>query len=107
MPEGPNGHLQEFEGLFPLGGGYSYTFLRSPIDPGLVLKVDISKSRGVMAASDGVAYVRRGAQNLPCNSDDDLARLRRNKGLVSFETEPVNTDPQRITNSTVALEFML
>src|ERR1035437_843191 len=106
-PEGANGHIQAFEGLFPLGEGYSYSFLRSPLDSGLVLKVDISKSRGVMLASDGQAYVRRGAQNLPCDSDQDLARLRRNKGLVSFETEPVNADRQLITNSTVALEFML
>jgi ATP-dependent DNA helicase RecG len=107
-PEGANGHIQAFEGLFPLGEGYSYSFLlRSPLDSGLVLKVDISKSRGVMLASDGKAYVRRGAQNLPCDSDDDLARLRRNKGLVSFETEPVSADRQLITNSTVALEFML
>jgi ATP-dependent DNA helicase RecG len=99
-PEDANGHLQAFEGLFPLREGYSYSFLRSSFDSGLVLKVDVGKSRAVVLASDGRAYVRRGAQNLPCDSDDDLARLRRNKGLVSFETEPVNADRQLITNST-------
>jgi len=105
--EGANGHLQCFESLFPFGDGYTYSFLSSTIDSGLVLKVDIRKSRDVKKASDGRVYVRRGAQNLPCESDEELARLRRNKGLTSFETEPVNADQRVITNSTVILEFML
>jgi ATP-dependent DNA helicase RecG len=29
VPEDANGHLQAFEGLFPLGEGYGYGFLRS------------------------------------------------------------------------------
>jgi ATP-dependent DNA helicase RecG len=107
VPEDANGHLQAFEGLFPLGEGYSYTFLRSAADSGLILKVDVGKSRDVKVASDGKVYVRRGAQNLPVDSPDALTRLRRNKGLVSFETEPVNADIALVTNSTVVLAFML
>jgi ATP-dependent DNA helicase RecG len=105
--ESANGHIQAFEALFPLGGGYEYTFLRSQTSSGLVLKVDVSKSREVKKATDGRVYVRRGAQNLPYDLDEDLVRLRRNKGLTSFESEPINTDPEVITNSTVTLEFML
>src|ERR1700757_1075349 len=48
--EGANGHIQAFETLFPLGDGYGYTFLRSASSPGLVLKVDIAKSREVKRA---------------------------------------------------------
>ena len=91
--ESANGHLQAFEGLFPLGDGYTgytYTFLRSKVNTGLVLKVDVAKSRDVKKASDGRVYVRRGAQGLPYETEEALARLRRNKGLTSFETEPVN-----------------
>lgn len=105
--EAANGHIQAFESLFPLGDGYSYTFLRSPNSSGLVLKVDVGKSRDVKKATDGRVYIRRGAQNLPCDSDEDLARLRRNKGLTSFETEPVSSDAEVLTNSAVTLEFML
>jgi ATP-dependent DNA helicase RecG len=106
-PEDANGHLQAFETLFPLGEGYSYTFLESSGDPGLVLKIDVGKSRDVKIASDGKVYVRRGAQNLPVESSDNLAQLRRNKGLTSFETEPVAADKELVTNSTVVIEFML
>jgi len=106
-PESANGHLQAFETLFPLGEGYTYSFLRSATDQGLVLKIDVSKSRDVKKASNGKVYVRRGAQNLPYESEDELTRLRRNKGLTSFETEPVSADPRFITNSVVILGFML
>jgi ATP-dependent DNA helicase RecG len=81
--------------------------LRSPADDGLVLKVDVSKSRDVKKASDGRVYVRRGAQNIPYETDEELERLRRNKGLTSFETETINVELPIITNSVVTLEFML
>ncbi len=105
--EAANGHIQALETLFPLGDGYEYTFLSSPESGGLVLKVDVNKSRDVKSASDGKVYVRRGAQNLPCSSEPELIRLRRNKGLVSFETETIPADPALLTNSTITLEFML
>jgi ATP-dependent DNA helicase RecG len=107
VPEKANGHIQAFEQLFPLGEGYGYAFLQSASDPGYVLKVEVAKSGALKAASDGIVYVRRGAQNLPVSTEEALSRLRRNKGLLSFEVEPVNTDKAVITNSTVVLEFML
>lgn len=105
--EAANAHIQVFEELFPLGDGYTYTFLTSPSDPGLVLKIDIAKSRDIKKASDGVVYLRRGAQNLRVTTDEALTRLRRNKGLVSFETDTVNADPRTITNSATTIGFML
>jgi len=71
------------------------------------LKVDVAKSPSMKTASDRVVYVRRGAQNLPVSTEEALLRLRRNKGLISFEIEPVSADKSLITNSIVSLEFML
>ncbi|HEY1809055.1 MAG TPA: ATP-binding protein [Acidobacteriaceae bacterium] len=107
VPEDANGHIQAFEGLFPLGDGYSYTFLRSANHPGFVLKIDVAKNRDVKYASDGKAYIRRGPASLPCDTEEALTRLKRNKGLVSFETEPVSAAQNEITNSTVILAFLL
>jgi ATP-dependent DNA helicase RecG len=106
-PEAANAHLQVFEKLFPLGHGYGYTFIKSADSLGYVLKVDIIKSPDIKNASDGNAYIRRGAQNLPVQNDDEKRRLQHNKGIVSFESEPVNADLEIITNSTVILAFML
>jgi ATP-dependent DNA helicase RecG len=88
VPEDANGHLQAFEALFPLGEGYGYGFLRSQGARGLVLKIDVGKSRDVKTASDNNVYIRRGAQNLPVDSQESLTRLRRNKGLIFLKRSP-------------------
>jgi ATP-dependent DNA helicase RecG len=90
--EDANGFIQCFETLFPLGVECSYGFLEFSIGPRLVLKVEIRKSKDVKLASDGKPYVRRAAQNLPVKGEEALARLKRNKGITSFETDPVSID---------------
>lgn len=105
--EDANGFIQIFEKLFPLGEDCQYSFLRSDVGPGYVLRIEIHKSRDIKAASDHIVYIRRGAQNLPIQTEEELARLRRNKGIASFETETVNVDKALITNSTTIIKFML
>jgi ATP-dependent DNA helicase RecG len=106
-PETANGHIQTFEELFPLGVDYCYDFLSNENAPGFVLKVQVAKTREIKTASNGKVYVRRGAQNLPVENQDRLEALRRDKGLVSFETNPVNCDLSFITNSEQIIMFML
>ncbi|WP_433247152.1 ATP-binding protein [Actinomadura nitritigenes] len=108
VPENANGHLQIFEELFPLGGEFSYEFLRHP-DPakGLVLHVTVQKTREVKKASDGTPYIRRGAQSLPARTTESLDRLYRNKGITSFETELVNAPLSLVSNSETIISFML
>lgn len=105
--EAANAHIQVFEDLFPFADGYVYSFFENDNQEGLVLKIDIEKNRSVKEASNGEVYVRRGAQNLPIKDSEALERLRRNKGLVSFESETVNVEQDVITNSNNIIEFML
>ncbi|MFB8169368.1 ATP-binding protein [Kitasatospora purpeofusca] len=106
--EAANPHILVFDNLFPLGQDFSYEFLQAPQgNSGLVLHVTIQKTRQVMTASDGKVYVRRGSQSVPYTSPEHLDRLRRNKGLTSFETEPVAVPLDLISNSEVIIRFML
>ncbi len=105
--EDANGHIQIFEKLFPLGEDYRYSFLKTMNDEGLVLHIEVRKTREIKAASDGTVYVRRGAQNLPVSTEEELVRLRHSKGISSFETETVNVDQELITNSSTVIKFML
>lgn len=98
-PEGANGHIQAFEQMFPLGEGISYVFLKNDDKRGLVLKVDVGKASDVKRSTDGNAYVRRGAQNLPILNEEALRVLERNKGVTSFEREPVQAPTEIITES--------
>jgi ATP-dependent DNA helicase RecG len=105
--EAANGHIQAFEQLFPLGTYYDYSFLAADCMPGLVLKVSINKTREITKASDGIVYLRRGAQNLPIRSDSALQRLRLDKGITSFELETIDAPKEVVTNSVPLLGFLV
>lgn len=89
--EAANAHIQVLNELFPLGEDCFYEFMLPAArkSNGFVLHVTIQKSQGIKNASDGKPYLRRNAQNLPVNTPEALERLRRNKGITSFETEIV------------------
>lgn len=105
--EAANGHIQSLERLFPLGEGFAYTFLRHPEKNGLVLQITVRKARSIIKAASGIRFIRRGGQSLPVSSAEALRILERNKGITSYETELVNTDLEQVTNSEVAVSFML
>jgi ATP-dependent DNA helicase RecG len=105
--EAANAHLAVFEQLFPLGDYFDYQLLKTPNHPGLVLKAEIRKTADIRRATNGKAYLRRGAQNLPQESEDQLQRLKLTKGIVSFESETVRDDLVNVTNSLVMIEFLL
>jgi len=106
-PEDANGHVQAFEPLFPLGNDFDYVFLECEGETGLVLQIQVRKTADIKRASDGTVYIRRGAQNLPVTTSAALKQLEYTKGLTSFESELVNTEPDVITNSIPVIEFML
>jgi ATP-dependent DNA helicase RecG len=106
-PEAANAHLQVFESLFPLGEDYLYSFLSHTKQTGVVLQIIVRKTKGVVKANDGIPYLRRGAQNLPIDTHAKLTLLERNKGITSFENEPVSVALPTISNSNTAIEFIL
>lgn len=105
--ESANGHLQAFDELFPLGSDFKYSFLRSPDSLKLVLQVTILKTREIVRSSDGIPYIRRGAQSLPVNSEEALKRLQLDKGIASFEENTVSVPLDMVTNSLSIFEFMV
>ena len=63
--EAANPIFQVLEKLNPIGGHYRATFLSADGQPGHVLHLIIFKSKDILRSTEGVPYVRRGAQNLP------------------------------------------
>jgi ATP-dependent DNA helicase RecG len=104
--EAANGFVQAFEKWFPLGTDFQYEFLRCHQRPGLVLHIQVSRTKTMFRASDSVPYVRRGAQNLPVNTPEALKRLEYSKGVSSFENELVNAAKELVTDSCVTKEFL-
>lgn len=90
----------------PLGNSISAQFLRNPAHNGYVLHLVISKSLDIVFATDGIAYKRANASNLP-QSKDDLDRLKFDKGVRSFEDERLNVSTDIVSNSNTIIDFML
>lgn len=105
--EAANSHLQVFDQLFPLSTDYQYQFLKNENEIGLVLKVQIAKTRDLKKATDDKVYIRRGAQSLLVTNEERLVSLKRDKGITSFETELVNCPEDFVTNSIYIIEFLM
>jgi len=105
--EAANGHLQIFEQLFPLGTDFNYTFLQIDGEVGLVLQISILKTKQIVKASDGIPYIRRGAQSLPVDDDEKLKRLQLDKGVSSFESNTLSVPVEFVADSLVIYEFMI
>jgi ATP-dependent DNA helicase RecG len=104
--EAANGHIQPFEKCFPLGNEFQYEFFRCSNRRGYVLHVQVSRTHNVVKATDGIAYIRRGAQNLPQSSPEEIRRLEFTKGVSSFEGNPVQSDKDVIVESPVTIRFL-
>src|SRR5580704_14509474 len=90
--EAANGHLQSLEALFPLGAEYSYEFLLSPGSKGLVLHITVQRTTQIARAHNKKIYIRKGAQNIDVKGTEALRRLELDKGIVSYENQPVSAD---------------
>jgi ATP-dependent DNA helicase RecG len=87
-----------------------YEFLsvpNTPKYPGYLLHVQVFKTPHIVKASDGIPYIRRGAQKIPCKDTESLKRLELNKGVTSFETETVVTAGiDEVADSEVCRKFI-
>lgn len=88
--EDANGFIQMISNLLVLTNNYEVTFLKHPVLATYVLQVTIFKTQAIVYCTDGkVPYVRKGAQNLPCDTPEKIRRLELDKGISSFENEVV------------------
>ena len=82
-------------------------FISSDGQEGYLLHLLVQKSRQIVLATDGRAYVRRGAQKLPVTTPEMQRRLELDKGVASFEDENVRAEISLVTNSITSLQFMI
>jgi ATP-dependent DNA helicase RecG len=66
----------------------------------------VKKTKAIVKANDGTPYVRRGAQNLPVNTPEKLTLLERNKGITSYENEPVQAALSNVIESQTTQRFI-
>ena len=105
--EDANGFIQMISNLLIMTSNYEIAFLKHPVFETYVLQVTVFKTQSVVYCTDGkVPYVRKGAQNLPCDTPKKIRRLELDKGISSFENETVaESDLLDVDNSIVWKHF--
>lgn len=105
--EDANGFIQMISNLMVMTNNYEVVFLKHPVLATYVLQVTIFKTQSIVYCTDGkIPYVRKGAQNLPCDTPEKIRRLELDKGISSFENEAVaESDFSDVDNSAVWEKF--
>lgn len=105
--EAANPILQMLNQIAPLADFISTSFLECPGEVGVVLKIEILRNGAITRSTDGIPYIRKGAQKLPVDTEQGLERLRLDKGISSYEDYKVSAGIDTIENSEVTLGFLL
>lgn len=87
--EAANSMLQVLDSINNISGFHEVEFLMHPVLRTYVLKITVFKTQAIVLATDDTAYVRKGAQSLPADTPEKLRRLQLDKGITSYENEPV------------------
>jgi ATP-dependent DNA helicase RecG len=105
--EESNGLFAYIQNVNAVASSYTGLWLNCREYNGYVLQLIIPKTRDIILATDGYAYVRHNAQNVRLKSPEEINRLQLDKGIVTYEDEITNVDRDTITNSIVTLKFIL
>lgn len=105
--EAANAVLQMLNQIAPLSDFITTAFLTCEGEAGVLLKIEILRNGAITRATDGIPYLRKGAQKLPVDTDEGLERLKLDKGISSYEDYKVQAELSTIENSEVTLEFLL
>ncbi|MBR6802887.1 MAG: putative DNA binding domain-containing protein [Kiritimatiellae bacterium] len=96
--EDVNPYIQVIESLPTVESYYDLEFLQHPTLNTYVLKMCVFKTQSIVKATDDKVFVRKGAQSLPVDTPEKMRRLELDKGITSFENEPVGES--EITDAT-------
>lgn len=101
--EDANGVVQMLSAILVADSNYEVSFLKHPVLGTYVMQITVFKTQSIIISSDEkTPYVRKNAQNLPCDTPEKIRQLELDKGISSFENEIiVESEVQDITESEV------
>lgn len=83
--EETNSILQMLDQIAPLAEFITVILLECPGERGLVLKLEVLRNAPIKKGMDGIPYIRKGARNLPVDTEEALERLQLDKGVKSYQ----------------------
>jgi ATP-dependent DNA helicase RecG len=105
--ENANDIIQSLFNAHPFGNHLKFEFLENTLMSGHVLHITVRKVKEIVKSTSGDVFVRVGAGKVKIDSEEKMARLRLDKGIVSFEDEWVETPLHAVENSVAIIDFVL
>jgi ATP-dependent DNA helicase RecG len=105
--EGANDIIQSLFNAHPFGNHLKFEFLENPNMSGYVLHITVRKVKEIVKSTSGEVFVRVGSGKVKIDTDEKLARLRLDKGIISFEDEWVEAPLHVVENSVAMIGFVL
>lgn len=103
--EDTNKYIQVLETMEGLNANYNINYLNTSQNL-YCMQITIFKTNTVVKATDGLIYVRKGAQNLKITNPEQIRRLELDKGIFPYENEIVSeSDIQDAINSQIYDRF--
>ncbi len=91
----------------PFGNHLIFEFLTCIEFSGYVLHITVKKVKEIVKSTKGEVFVRVNAGKAKLDTNDKISRLELDKGIVTFEDEWVNINPQKVENSLSVLNFLI
>lgn len=101
-----NAFLQIIDSITSVLGYYDVEFLKHSTLNTYVLRITIFKTPSIVYTTDGKVFLRKGAQSLPVDTIEKQRRLELDKGISSYEDEPIiDSSIEDATESEVFKQF--
>lgn len=91
----------------PFGNHLIFEFLECSDHLGYLLHITVKKVKEIVKSTKGEVFVRINAGKAKLDSKEKISRLELDKGIVTFEDEWVNINPQKVENSSSVINFLI
>ncbi|UOO89454.1 putative DNA binding domain-containing protein [Vitreoscilla massiliensis] len=88
------------------GNHLKFEFLANNNYQGYILHITVSKVKDIVKSSSGEVFIRSNAGKIKISTDEELAKLKLDKGIVSFENEWVDINIRLIEQSNSINKFI-
>lgn len=86
--EDTNDYIRVLETIEGLNGNYSVSYLMF-LDKTYCMNITIFKAHSIVKSTKKEIFIRKGAQNLKCDGQENIRRLELDKGIFPYENEKV------------------
>ncbi|MEZ6995764.1 MULTISPECIES: ATP-binding protein [unclassified Aeromonas] len=91
----------------PFGNHLTFEFLSCENKTGYVLHIIVKKIKHIVKSTKGEIFVRQNAGKIKIEKDDDIAKLKFDKGIFTFEDEWIDVNHKKLKESKSITNFMI